>query len=36
MKPAIEELEKRNWKIKFETEKTSRKISHITFSWRKP
>ena len=36
IKPAIEELEKRNWKIKFETEKTSRKISHITFSWRKP
>ena len=36
IKPAIKELEKRNWKIKFETEKTSRKISHITFSWRKP
>ena len=36
IKPAIEELEKRNWKIKLETEKTSRKISHITFSWRKP
>ncbi len=36
IKPSIEELEKQKWKIKFETEKTSRKISHITFIWRKP
>ena len=36
IKPAIEELEKRNWEIKFKTEKTSRKISHITFTWSKP
>ena len=36
IKPAIDELEKRNWKIKFKTEKTGRKISHITFLWRKP
>ncbi|WP_419631544.1 replication initiation protein, partial [Thiolapillus sp.] len=36
IKPSIKELEKQKWKIKFETEKTSRKISHITFIWRKP
>ncbi len=36
IKPAINELEKRSWTIKFETEKTGRKISHITFIWRKP
>ncbi|WP_419637600.1 replication initiation protein [Thiolapillus sp.] len=36
IKPAITELEKRNWRIKYETEKTGRKITHITFSWRKP
>ncbi|WP_419627911.1 hypothetical protein, partial [Thiolapillus sp.] len=27
---------KRNWRIKYETEKTGRKITHITFVWRKP
>ncbi len=36
IKPAITELEKRNWRIKYETEKTGRKITHITFTWRKP
>ena len=36
IKPAITELKTRNWKINYETEKTGRKISHLTFSWRKP
>ena len=36
IKPAIKELEKKGWTIKFETEKTGRKISHLTFLWRKP
>ena len=34
--PTIIELEKRGWEIKYETEKTGRKITHITFIWRKP
>lgn len=34
--PAIKELEKKGWKITYETEKTGRKISHLTFIWRKP
>lgn len=36
IEPAIKELEKRNWTINYEKEKTGRKISHITFIWRKP
>uniref|UniRef100_UPI003AF8C73C replication initiation protein n=1 Tax=Thiolapillus sp. TaxID=2017437 RepID=UPI003AF8C73C len=34
--PAITELEKRDWTISYEKEKTGRKISHLTFLWRKP
>ena len=34
--PTITELGKRGWTIKYETEKTGRKITHITFIWRKP
>ncbi|WP_419620701.1 replication initiation protein, partial [Thiolapillus sp.] len=34
--PTITELKKRGWEIKYETKKTGRKITHITFSWRKP
>ena len=34
--PAIKELEKKGWKIHYEKEKTGRKISHLTFTWRKP
>ncbi|WP_419634417.1 replication initiation protein [Thiolapillus sp.] len=34
--PTITELKKRGWEIKYKTEKTGRKITHITFSWRKP
>ena len=36
IEPTITELEKRGWEIKYETEKTGRKITHITFTWRKP
>ena len=36
IEPTITELEKRGWEIKYETEKTGRKITHITFIWRKP
>ncbi|WP_419593342.1 replication initiation protein [Thiolapillus sp.] len=36
VEPAINELEKRGWTISYEKEKTGRKISHITFTWRKP
>lgn len=36
IEPTITELEKRDWEIKYETEKTGRKITHITFTWRKP
>ncbi len=36
IEPAISELEKRGWKINYEKEKTGRKISHLTFIWRKP
>ena len=36
IEPTITELEKRGWEIKYETEKTGRKITHITFTWHKP
>ena len=36
IKPAIKELKKKGWTIKFEREKRGRKISHLTFLWRKP
>ncbi|WP_419653449.1 replication initiation protein [Thiolapillus sp.] len=36
IEPAIKELETRGWTISYEKEKTGRKISHITFIWRKP
>ncbi|WP_419609526.1 replication initiation protein [Thiolapillus sp.] len=36
IEPAIKELEKRKWTIKYEKEKSGRKITHIIFSWRKP
>ena len=36
IKPAIKELETRGWTINYEKEKTGRKISHLTFLWRKP
>ena len=36
IEPAIAELEKRGWTITYEKEKTGRKISHLTFIWRKP
>ena len=36
IEPTIKELKKRNWLIDYETEKTGRKITHITFTWYKP
>ncbi|WP_419587507.1 replication initiation protein, partial [Thiolapillus sp.] len=36
IEPTIAELEKKGWTINYEKTKTGRKITHITFSWRKP